>query len=492
MTTETWALDYTPAKRGSAARPGSAASSLLVVGLVAADFLSLAVAFVAAYLLRFEADLPWLDPLPQRLEFYWWVIYWAVPIWLGIFLLNRLYDLRHLLVGFDEYTRVAAACTAGTMAVIVISFFDITIIISRGWLLLVWLASIAAVCSSRFTVRRVVRGLRRRGHLTASALIVGANGEGRELGEQLLGNPGCGVRVVGFVDNWAPRGTSVLGDLAVLGSLADLREVVERDGVTEIVVATSALTREELLELYRVFGHDDGVELRLSSGLFEILTTGMTIRELGGAALMTPQRVRITGINAVLKGVLDYAGAALGLLALSPLLLIIALLVKLDSRGPVVHRRIVLGQAGKAFHAFKFRTMMPDRRRGQVPITFADRRRSAKSERDPRITRIGAFLRRTSLDELPQLLNVLRGEMSLIGPRMISPEEAALYGKWRLNLLTVKPGITGPWQVRGRCSIPYEERVRLSMQYIRNYSIWLDLEILLRTLPAVLSGRGAY
>jgi lipopolysaccharide/colanic/teichoic acid biosynthesis glycosyltransferase len=127
-----------------------------------------------------------------------------------------------------------------------------------------------------------------------------------------------------------------------------------------------------------------------------------------------------------------------------------------------------------------------------MPIQFAERRGAFKSKADPRITRIGRFLRRTSLDELPQLLNVLRGEMSLVGPRMIAPDEATRYGKWQFNLATVKPGITGPWQVRGRGDIPYEERVRLSMHYIRNYSIWLDLEILFRTVFVVLRGKGAY
>jgi lipopolysaccharide/colanic/teichoic acid biosynthesis glycosyltransferase len=127
-----------------------------------------------------------------------------------------------------------------------------------------------------------------------------------------------------------------------------------------------------------------------------------------------------------------------------------------------------------------------------VPIDFEDRRRALKSQADPRITRLGRFLRRTSLDEVPQLINVLRGEMSLVGPRMIAPDEATKYGKWQLNLLTVKPGITGPWQVRGRSELPYEERVRLSMQYIRNYSIWADLEILARTVFVVVQGRGAY
>jgi len=166
--------------------------------------------------------------------------------------------------------------------------------------------------------------------------------------------------------------------------------------------------------------------------------------------------------------------------------------VKLDAGGPVIFRRRVVGRSGRAFDAFKFRTMIADRRQHTLPTIFPDRRQANKPRVDPRVTRIGLLLRRTSLDELPQLLNVLRGEMSLIGPRMVSPDEIERYGKLQLNLLTVKPGITGPWQVRGRADIEYADRIRLSTEYIRNYSIWLDLQILLQTVPAVLKGKGAY
>jgi lipopolysaccharide/colanic/teichoic acid biosynthesis glycosyltransferase len=248
------------------------------------------------------------------------------------------------------------------------------------------------------------------------------------------------------------------------------------------------------LDLYGIVSQDEAIELRLSSGLFEILTTGMQVHEVNSVPLMTPRRVRITGADAALKTALDYLAAGTALVLLSPVVFLIALLVRLDSGPPIIHRRRVLGVSGKPFDAFKFRTMIvnAERRHQSVPFEFADRRARLKTEQDPRITRIGRTLRRTSLDELPQLVNVLRGEMSLVGPRMIAPDERIRYGKWQHNLLTVKPGITGPWQVRGRGDIPYEERVHLSMHYIRNYTIWLDLEILLRTVAVVLQRKGAY
>jgi lipopolysaccharide/colanic/teichoic acid biosynthesis glycosyltransferase len=236
------------------------------------------------------------------------------------------------------------------------------------------------------------------------------------------------------------------------------------------------------------------VELCLSSGLFEILTTGMQVREVNSVPLMTPRRVRITGGDAAMKAAVDYVAAGVALVVLSPVVALIAGLVWLDSGRPVIHRRRVLGVSGRPFDAFKFRTMIAnaERRRRSETILFPDRRQKFKSARDPRITHVGRFLRRTSLDELPQLWNVLRGEMSLVGPRMIAPDEWTLYGKWQHNLLTVKPGITGPWQIQGRGDIAYDDRVRLSMDYIRNYSIWLDLAILLRTVLVVMQGKGAY
>jgi lipopolysaccharide/colanic/teichoic acid biosynthesis glycosyltransferase len=196
-----------------------------------------------------------------------------------------------------------------------------------------------------------------------------------------------------------------------------------------------------------------------------------------------------------LKTALEYAITGLGVCVLAPIFALLALLVRLDSPGPVIFRRRVLGVGGKSFDAFKFRTMYIDgnERLKARPDLVEELEREGKLKDDPRITRLGRLLRRCSLDELPQLFNVLRGEMSLVGPRMITASEAAKYGLHRANLLTVKPGITGLWQVSGRSDLDYEERIRLDMHYIRNYSVWLDLYILLVQTPgAVVSGRGAY
>jgi lipopolysaccharide/colanic/teichoic acid biosynthesis glycosyltransferase len=175
-------------------------------------------------------------------------------------------------------------------------------------------------------------------------------------------------------------------------------------------------------------------------------------------------------------------------------LLLIALLVKLDSPGPALYRRRVLGVGGQTFDAFKFRTMRMDGDEylKQYPELAEELERNGKLKDDPRVTRLGRFLRKGSIDELPQLINVLKGQMSLVGPRMIAPPEWVKFGKWKHNLLTVKPGLTGLWQVSGRSELSYEDRVRLDMHYIRNYTIWLDIRVLFNTVGAVMRGAGAY
>ena len=204
--------------------------------------------------------------------------------------------------------------------------------------------------------------------------------------------------------------------------------------------------------------------------------------------------VRLTGIDTIVKFILDYAVATAGLIILGPFLVLIAFLVKISSPGPILHRRLVMGLNGKQFHALKFRTMVTngDEILDRHPELHEELTRNHKLKNDPRITRVGAALRKYSIDELPQLLNVLKRDMSMVGPRMIAPEEVSMYKQFDMNLLTVLPGITGLWQVSGRSDISYDERVRLDMYYIRNWSIWLDLQLLLQTLPAVLGSRGAY
>ena len=463
--------------------------------LLAADTIAIGTGFAIAYLLRFETNFPFFyEPVNTTIDLYRALVLVLIPAWLTIFAVFKLYDLNFIFGGTQEYAHLFNACTTGMMLVIVASFLYPELNIARGWLLLSWLSVTLMAGVGRFTVRRLVYRLRARGRCLTAMIIVGADEEGKAIAEQITSNLTAGVWVAGFIDDTLPKGTEIVPGLRVLGSTNAARALVHNLGVQELLVSSSALSREKLLELFRTFGNSDDVNLRLSSGLFEIMTTGLCVKKIGEVPLLSVDRVRLTGADVVLKRILDYIGATLGLILLSPLFLLIAAAIKRGSPGPVLYRRRVVGVGGKEFDAFKFRTMGTDADKvlERNPELKAEFERDFKLKNDPRVTSIGKLLRKASLDELPQLINVLRGEMSLVGPRMITSEEVAKYGKWRMNLLTVKPGITGLWQVSGRSNVSYTERVRFDMQYIRNYTVWLDLHVLFQTIPAVLRKEGAF
>lgn len=466
----------------------------LLATLALVDMTAIGLAFVVAAFLRFQTRFPlFYEPPISPLEAYLRLGLWLMPIWLLIFAAVRLYDPHLLWGGTAEYQHVVYGCSLGMMAVIVGSFFYPDFVIARAWLLLSWLFTMAFVGVGRFAMRRMVYRLRASGRMVTPALIIGTNNEARAIAEQILATPQAGLRLAGFVDD-GHEGEEVMPGLRVLGTTLAIRELVDRTGAQELIVATSALPREQLFDLFVACGAVPDVTIRLSSGMYEIMATGMRVKEIGCIPLLSLNKVRLTGLDVVLKGLLDYLVAGLGVLLLLPVFAVIAIWVKLDSPGPVIYRRRVVGVGGRLFDAFKFRTMVVngDEVLRRYPELARKLREGGKLKDDPRVTRAGHWLRRTSLDELPQLFNVLRGEMSLVGPRMITEEEINHYGQRYLSLLAVKPGITGLWQVSGRSEVAYNERVKLDLHYIRNYSIWLDLWLLYQTVPAVLRGRGAY
>lgn len=490
-----------PAQLLEDVRRSSTAKMRAVRGLlVLLDFFALGLAFLIAYYFRFVGVTAgvFATDSAQDLMFYTVFVMAMLPLWLLLFKLFKLYDPSVLFAGHQEYQLVFNASTAGIMLVIVTSFLVPELMIARGWLIMSWVLAVVVVGSARFLLRRLVFALRRRGHLMTPTYIVGANAEGVAIAEHLMSATSIGINVIGFLDDEIAVGEEILPGVAVHGPTWRAEELCARFGIERLIVATSGVQRENLLSLFKRFVNVDDVAVWLSSGMYEMLTTGVRVQDVGSMAMISVNRVRLTGFNVVMKTALDYIGATLGLIALSPLFLAIIVIMKRTDPGPIIHRRRVVGVGGKEFDAFKFRTMVVNADAvlkdllERDPAARAEYETHYKLKDDPRITRIGRFLRATSVDELPQLLNVLRGEMSLVGPRMITPEEVARYGQWGLNIHTVKPGITGLWQVSGRSDITYEERVRLDMHYIRNYSIWLDLQILFWTVPSVLMRKGAY
>lgn len=476
------------------ARPGLRTQRrLLVTGLVVLDILALGTAAITAYLIRFSAPLPFFRDIVPQVKYYLPVAGGMALLLLGLFALLGLYAEHNLLGGTREYALVFNGCTIAGLLIIVVTFLVEAFVVSRGLLVLTWLLTFLFIGSTRFIFRRVIYRLRRQGYFLSPAVIIGANPEGIALAEQLDIWTASGMRLLGFLDDAQPAGASVHNGLAVLGSCDDLEQIVAREGIEQLVVATAGVRRERLLDIVQTYGMSPDVRIHFSSGLFEILTTGVRVWERNYVPLISLNKVRLSRVEVFLKTSLDLAIAIPGLILLSPILVLIGLLIQLDSPGPVLYRRRVLGLNGRELDAFKFRTMHID----WEDSVHCDQIRNqfvvgAKPKEDPRVTRLGAFLRRWSLDELPQLVNVLKRDMALVGPRMITREEAPLYDKWKINLLTVRPGITGLWQVSGRADLSYEDKVRLDMYYIRNYSIWLDLQILFRTISVIARGKGAY
>ena len=469
---------------------------LYITGLILSDAVMTFLAFWLAYYVRFEWFVQYFASSEIiSFEQYRFLLYTMPLLWLGIFVVNGLYVKENLLGGTREYSRVLRSASAGFLVIVLAGFLQPTLIIARGWLLLTWGISFLFVAGARFGLRRQVYWLRKHGYFLTPAVIVGANQEGRWLADQLLRWETSGLHIVGFVDKKEPVSSPLFHGLYSLGPVERLGEIIEQYHIGEVILASSAFsTRDHLLDIFRMYGVSEKINIRMSSGLYEVLTTGLTINEFAYVPLVYVNKVRLAGIDNAMKFILDYLGAVVSLVVLSPLLLLIAICVKIGSPGPVLHRRLVMGLNGKQFYALKFRTMVTngDEVLGQHPELKNELQKNYKLKNDPRITPVGAFLRKYSLDELPQLFNVLKRDMSLVGPRMISPEEAHMYKQFDMNLLTVLPGITGLWQVSGRSDISYEDRVLMDMYYVRNWSLWLDFQLLFQTIPAVLRARGAY
>jgi exopolysaccharide biosynthesis polyprenyl glycosylphosphotransferase len=467
-----------------------------LLALIGTDFVMLWSAFWLAYLVRFRLGVPvfelWVRP---SVVYYQQLMIILIILFLGVFYIQGLYNKSHLLGGTKEYSSLFNATTIGVVVVIAAGFLEPTFILARGWLLVAWIFAFLMGSIGRFGLRRIVYMMRKHGYFLSPAIIVGANDEGIMLAQQLLQWKTSGFHLLGFVDKKIRPGAKIHDHLKCLGTMEQLDEVLAKYGVEELILASSAISsRDKMVDIFKKYGFSNKLNIRFSSGLYEIITTGVTVSQFAYVPLMGVNPARLSGVEQVGKYLIDYLITLPVVILGSPIFMLIALAIKLDSPGPVIHRRRVVGINGRTFDAYKFRSMHTngDEILKNHPDLHNELKTNHKLKTDPRVTRIGRLLRKFSLDELPQLFNVIKGEMSLVGPRMITPEEIEKYNQWDTNLLTVRPGITGLWQVSGRSDISYEERVRLDMYYIRNWNMWLDIQLIIQTIPAVLKGRGAY
>ena len=344
---------------------------------------------------------------------------------------------------------------------------------------------------ARATVRRSVAYLQ-------NTIIVGAGEIGQLTARKLLSHPEYGINLVGFVDSQPKERRDDLAHLTLLGTPDRLPELIRLLDVERVIVAFSNDSHEETLALIRSI-KDLDVQIDIVPRLFEVLGTKVGIHTVEGIPLVGLPPLKLSRSSRLLKRTMDLTVAAVALVLLAPLFALVALLVKLDSRGPVFFRQVRMGERDRTFRIYKFRSMATDaesRKRQLVHLNQHARRgddaRMFKVADDPRVTRIGRFLRRTSIDELPQLINVLRGEMSLVGARPLVLDEDQHVEDWARKRLDLRPGMTGLWQVLGRSDIPFDEMTKLDYLYVTNWSLAEDLRLIGRTLPALLRRRNAY
>jgi exopolysaccharide biosynthesis polyprenyl glycosylphosphotransferase len=452
--------------------------------LAVADVLGI----VAAYACVWAVSPPTSGDIVDRIP-----LLASLPLWVVLHKLLGLYDRDDKLIHkstLDELPRIVHSLTIGALLVFTFggALLPGTVQTQRAPAALFWLFAIVCVPSMRGLARHWIRVR----FAPERCMIVGSGGVAQVMARKLSAHPEYGIDLVGFIDaERNGRRTKPKSSVPMLGSVEHFDAICREHGIERVVVAFSAASNDETLEIIRAAKRAQ-IKITIVPRLFEIIGHSVVVDEVEGMTVLSLRGLSRSKSSLMLKRAIDIAGAGLGLLVLSPLLAAIALAVKLDSRGPVLFRQPRMGR-DREFGMLKFRSMVvgADKMKSELLHLNEATGPMFKIERDPRITRVGRFVRKTSLDELPQLWNVLRGEMSLVGPRpLVLDEDEQIIG-WHRTRLELTPGLTGPWQVAGRTAVPFDEMVKMDYLYVAEWSLWNDIRLLLRTIPVVAFGRGA-
>ncbi len=453
------------------------------------------VAFLLAYWVRY--GLQWFIAVEPA---------YLVPLWVytpSIVMLTLTLLLVHWVEGayrmergrslLDELYIVFRATLVSIATVIVVVFLTSPSYYSRLIFGYTGIASLVFLGMARGIERAVIRERHRRGKGIERVLIVGAGEMGRTIIRAVMARPELGYQIVGFVDDNPDKTKTSIGPYPSLGTIDDLLDATRDASVDQVIVTLPWTSHSRILQIVRRCQLQD-VQVRIVPDLFQIALSSVSVETLDGIPLFGLREPRLQGWQRLFKRTADLFFSLLVLLLLSPVFLVLAIAIKLDSPGPVVFCQTRVGLGRRHFTCFKFRTMRADAEQHLAALLAHNEATGPifKMRDDPRRTRVGRFLRRTSLDELPQIWNVLRGDMSLIGPRPPIPAEVEEYEPWHLQRLQAPPGITGLWQVSGRSDLTFDEMVLLDVYYIENWSPLMDLRIVLKTVPTVLLGSGAY
>ena len=455
------------------------------MSLVPIDYLMVVLAGIAAYYVRFWEPIAVIRPVIFNLPFWFffnWLLIFAL-VWIAAFIIAGMYSMRGTSRAIDELSKIILGCSTAIAAMMFVFFFSRLLFDSRFIMIAGWLFSILFVIIGRGLVRHLQKFLYRFNVGTHRTVIIG---EGRIANDIVSGfseNVGEGYRVVEQFKDFNDRTEKALV------------EMKRADKFDEILVAEPHLSGAMLDRLYD-FSYSNHVELKFIADIFDFPISNFTINNIAGLPVVEVKKTRLDGWGRISKRAFDLLVSLLLIIIISPILLIIALAVKLSSPGPVFFVYSRIGENGKPFKYFKFRSMISGAHALRFDKEFLKRQENLrqgspmmKFKDDPRVTKVGKFLRRFSLDELPELFNVAIGKMSLVGPRPHEIEEVAKYETYHRRVLSIKPGITGMAQVSGRSDLDFDDEVKLDVWYMENWSMKLDLMILFKTPLAVLKKR---
>ncbi|MGC9396652.1 MAG: undecaprenyl-phosphate glucose phosphotransferase [Anaerolineae bacterium] len=393
----------------------------------------------------------------------------------------------------DQIFQIIMAVATTLVLALAFAFAIRPLVYSRLLLLEAGLFMVVLLSLGRAFALVVQARRQRKGIGVRRIVIVGAGEVGRRVMRTLVARPDLGYRIVGYVDDNPDKGEGGLGRIKGLGDLDKLSRIIDTENVDEVIITLPWNYQRRILSILRECERRQ-VTARLVPDLFQMSLSRVEVSDLGGVPLIEVQEIAFSKVALFVKRVMDVVGASLALLFGWPFFALIALAIKRDSPGPVLFMQERVGKNHKRFTIYKFRSMRMGAEEELVSLKEVVEHNDItfKMRDDPRMTRVGRLLRRFSMDELPQFINVLKGDMSLVGPRPPIPAEVEQYQSWHLKRLTVPPGLTGMWQVSGRSELTFDEMVLLDLYYIEHWSPWLDLAIILRTIPKILLGDGAY
>jgi len=463
--------------------------------MIASDVLLINLALYVSYKIRY--DWQWflsVDPVynnPYAVYIPFAIVLTALL--LIVFRMEGVYDRRRSTSLFDTVYALVSSTTTGIVVVMAATLAYPPLTFSRLIFLYTGFGIILFLSLSRMIVATISARMHRRGLGIDRALIVGAGEVGRTVMRTIVARPELGYRIVGFLDDDPEKGETNIGPFKALGGLDNLLAVLSAQRVNEVIIALPWSYHRKILSLITQCERA-GVRARFVPDIFQLTLARVDVNDLGGIPLIGVKPVTIRGGSLATKRAIDLALSIASLIVGLPLMGLIALAIRLDSPGPVLFKQIRVGKDGLEFLCWKFRSMRQGAEEERDRLLDLNERDGPlfKIKDDPRMTRVGRFLRLISLDELPQIYNILRSEMSWVGPRPALPAEVAQYQEWQKQRLEAPPGMTGLAQVSGRSELTFDETCLLDIFYIENYSPALDLRILLKTVPTVLSRHGAY